>query len=115
MTDELPKSTSRAMRFANGTAVGTSDEWEHGQYCTILTKAGMVGCAIFDLAVAAEFGDAIAVIKGTPEKPLAEPEDLLDAKVTGISPKAESLGVRIGMTGREAVETLLAVDPDPPE
>ena len=97
------------MQFTNGTALGTSDVWENGQYCKIVTAAGLVGCAIFDLEVAAEFGDAIAIVKGKPDNPLSEPEDLLDAKIVGVSPKAQSLGVREGMTGREAVETFLAV------
>ena len=109
MNKDLPKSVTRSMQFKNGTAVGTSDVWQHGEYCKILTAKGLVGCAIFDLKVAAEFGDAIAVIKGTPQRPLIEPEDLLDAKITGVTPKAEALGVRVGMSGREAVETFLAV------
>ena len=97
------------MQFINGTAIGTSDVWENGEYCKIVTHSGLVGCAIFDVNVATEFGDAVAVAKGTPEKPLAEPEDLLSASIVGVSPKAHELGVRTGMTGREAVETFLAV------
>ncbi len=97
------------MQFINGTAIGTSDIWENGEYCKIVTHSGLVGCAIFDVNVAAEFGDALAIAKGTPETPLVEPEDLLDARIIGVSPKAHELGVRIGMTGREAVETFLAV------
>ncbi len=103
------------MRFANGTAIGTSDVWRNGQYCKIVTAAGLVGCAIFDLEVAAEFGDAVAIAKGTPAAPLVEPEDLLDARIVGVSPKAHSLGIRVGMTGREAVETFLAVRAEEPD
>ena len=103
-----PQSVSRILRFENGDAIGTSDVWANGQYCKILTAAGLVGCAIFDVKVAAEFGDAVAVAKGEPERPLVEPEDLLDAEIVAASPKAEALGVRVGMTGREAVETFLA-------
>ncbi|MBC8116866.1 MAG: DUF1805 domain-containing protein, partial [Candidatus Saccharimonas sp.] len=44
---------------------------------------------------------------GTPAQPLAEPEDLFDSKIVGCTPKAESFGIRIGMTGREAVELML--------
>lgn len=109
MSDEFPRSVKRSMQFVNGSAVGTSDVWRNGEYCKILTAAGLVGCAIFDVGVAAEFGDSIAIVKGTPGKPLVEPEDLLDARIVGVSPKAQSLGVRLGMTGREAVETFLAV------
>lgn len=109
MTSEYPRSTTRTMQFSNGTALGTSDVWRNGQYCKIVTAAGLVGCAIFDVQVAAEFGDANAIVKGTPAKPLVEPEDLLDARIVGVSPKAQSLGVHLGMTGREAIETFLSV------
>jgi uncharacterized protein YunC (DUF1805 family) len=108
MTDgTLPRSTQRDLVFDCGTAIGTSNRWQGGQYCSILTAAGIVGCGIYDLEVAAEFGQAIAIAKGTPENPLVEPEDLYDAKIVGVTPQAESLGIQLGMNGREAVERML--------
>jgi Domain of unknown function (DUF1805) len=53
---------------------------------------------------------AIAIARGTPEKPLVEPEDLLEAKIVEATPQAQRLGVTIGMTGKAAVEKLLAVN-----
>ena len=35
-----------------------------------LTTAGIVGCGIYDVRTAGEFGQAIAIAKGTPENPL---------------------------------------------
>jgi uncharacterized protein YunC (DUF1805 family) len=107
MTDQLPRTTSRELRFENGTAIGISNRWERGQYCSILTRAGIVGCGIYDLETASEFGQAIAIARGTPAKPLVEPEDLFDSKIVGVTPQAEALGIRPGMTGREAVELML--------
>ena len=107
MSEQLPRTTNRPMRFENGTAIGISNRWERGQYCSILTRAGIVGCGIYDLKTPAEFGQAIAIAKGTPANPLVEPEDLLDAKIVGVTPRAEALGIRPGMTGREAVELML--------
>jgi len=108
MTEPLPRSSQRELQFAGGSAIGTSQRWLNGQYCSILTKRGIVGCGIYDLQTAAEFGQAIAIAKGTPENPLAEPEDLFDAKIVGVTPHAEELGVRVGMSGRQAVEQMLA-------
>jgi uncharacterized protein YunC (DUF1805 family) len=105
--DQLPRTTSRPLQFDNGTAIGISNRWERGQYCSILTRAGIVGCGIYDLNTAAEFGQAIAIAKGTPAKPLVEPEDLFEAKIVGVTPQAEALGINVGMTGREAVEWML--------
>lgn len=111
MSELLPRTTSRVLQFQNGTAIGISNRWERGQYCSILTQAGIVGCGIYDLKTPAEFGQAIAIAKGTPANPLTEPEDLFDAKIVGATPQAEALGIRVGMTGREAVELMLRASP----
>ena len=108
MNDALPRSIARPMQFDNGSAIGISNRWEKGQYCMILTKPGIVGCGIYDLKTAAEFGQVIAIARGTPENPLVDPEDLLDSKIVDATPQAQSLGIQVGMTGKEAVERLLA-------
>lgn len=110
MNDPLPRSTRRELEFENGTAIGMSHRWVGGQYCSLLTAAGIVGCGIYDLETAAEFEQAIAIARGTPANPLVEPEDLLDARIVDCTPKARSLGIESGMTGREAVERLLSAD-----
>ena len=108
MTDPLPRTIARPIQFQNGCAIGISNRWQKGQYCTILTEAGLVGCGIYDVKTAAEFGQAVAIARGTPQKPLVNPEDLLDAKIVEATPQAKELGIKIGMPGREAVELLLA-------
>src|SRR5262245_66221053 len=108
MSTKLPRIDQREMQFKSGTAIGLSHRWVKGQSCAIQTAAGIVGCGIYDLHTPAEFGQAIAIAKGTPANPLAEPEDLLEAKIVGCTPQAEVLGIRLGMTGREAVEKMLA-------
>jgi uncharacterized protein YunC (DUF1805 family) len=95
MSDPLPRTISRPIQFKNGCAIGISNRWQKGQYCTILTEAGLVGCGIYD-------------VKTTPQKPLVNPEDLFDAKIVEATPQAKELGIQIGMTGRDAVELLLA-------
>ena len=108
MNGSVPQTTSYPMRFQNGCAVGLSIRWRHGQYCTILTEAGSVGSGIYDMEVAAAFSKVLAIVQSTPEHPLATPEDLLDAVIADATPQAKALGIQIGMTGREAVELLLA-------
>ena len=107
MSEAIPRSVTRPMLFDGGAAIGISNRWHKGQYCTILTPAGIVGCGIYDLATASEFGQAIAIAKGTPEKPLVEPEDLLEARIVDATAQAKELGVEIGMSGKDAVEKLL--------
>jgi catechol 2,3-dioxygenase-like lactoylglutathione lyase family enzyme/uncharacterized protein YunC (DUF1805 family) len=107
MAATIPASHRRTLQFAHGTALGISNRWQQGQYCSILTEAGIVGCGIYDLQTAAEFGQAIAIARGTPANPLTEPEDLFEAKIVGATPKARSYGIEPGMTGQQAVELLL--------
>jgi uncharacterized protein YunC (DUF1805 family) len=108
MDDPLPRSISRPLQFRNGCAIGISNRWRRGQYCMILTEAGLVGCGIYDVKTAAEFGQAVAIARGTPEKPLVNPEDLFEARIVEATAHARKLGIEVGMTGREAVELLLA-------
>jgi uncharacterized protein YunC (DUF1805 family) len=108
MNEPLPRTVARPIAFKNGQAIGISNRWHKGQYCTILTEAGLVGCGIYDVKTAAEFGQAIAIARGTPANPLVEPEDLFEAKIVDATPQAKTLGITIGMKGREAVELLLA-------
>lgn len=106
----LPRAVRRELQFEHGSAIGMSNRWRGGQYCSILTEAGLVGCGIYDLQTAAEFGQAVAIARGTPACPLIEPEDLLDARIVGVTPQAEALGIHVGMSGREAVELMLQIE-----
>lgn len=105
--NEIPSTSHRELKFENGTAIGLSHRWHQGQYCSILTAAGIVGCGIYALDTPAEFGQAIAIAKGTPKQPLCEPEDLFDALIVGCTPQAKAYGIELGMSGRQAVELLL--------
>lgn len=98
---------NRLLETPHGVAVGSSFRWPTGQYCAIHTDRGFIGCGIYDVHVAGEFGIVVAIAKGTPEKPLCEPEDLFDAKIVDASEPAKAMGIEIGMTGMEALSKLL--------
>src|SRR5260370_3353541 len=114
MSDSIPRTVRRDMQFEHGQAIGISNRWDKGQYCSILTAAGIVGCGIYDLVTPAEFDQAIAIARGTPANPLVEPEDLLAARIVGLTPQAASFGIHVRMTGREAVERMLQAEPARP-
>lgn len=114
MTEPFPLTHSREIQFEHGKATGTSQRWHKGQYCSILTPAGIVGCGIYDVKVGAEFDMAIAIARGTPARPLVEPEDLLGAAIVEVTPRAAAYGIHPGMTGRQAVERMLQAVPHEP-
>ena len=108
MNASLPHASQRVLETPEGQAIGASYSWPGGQYCAIHTARGIVGCGIFDVHVAGEFGMAVAIAKGTPANPLREPEDLYQAKIVDVSEPARRLGISPGMTGREALAKMLA-------
>ena len=98
--------TVRELDTPSGTAQGAAFAWEGGQYCALHARRGVVGCGIYDIAVADEFGMAFALAKGSPEHPLREPEDLFEARIVAVSQAARDRGVCEGMTGLEALDRL---------
>lgn len=108
MNASLPHASQRVLELPEGQAIGASYRWPGGQYCAIHTSRGIVGCGLFDVAIAGEFGMAVAIARGTPAQPLCEPEDLYDAKIVAVSHPAERLGIAPGMSGRQALAKMLA-------
>jgi len=90
-----------------GRASGVSVQWEGGQFVFIVAERGLVGCGIFSVEVMDEFDMAGAIAKGTRERPLVVPEDLLGAEMVDVSEKACNMGIEVGMTGAQALEVLL--------
>jgi uncharacterized protein YunC (DUF1805 family) len=111
MNAELPTAVHRVLQTPHGPAIGASYAWPGGQYCAIHTRRGIVGCGIYDVRVAGEFGMAVAIARGTPACPLREPEDLYSARIVECSGPAEQLGIQPGMTGMEALARLLVAPP----
>ncbi|MBN2158922.1 MAG: DUF1805 domain-containing protein [Spirochaetes bacterium] len=87
-------------------ATGIEAAWEGGSIVFIVARRGLVACGIADLSVAEKFGFAVAVCRGTPERPLKTAGDLLSADVAAVSPGAAELGIRPGMPARAALERL---------
>jgi uncharacterized protein YunC (DUF1805 family) len=95
------------LETSSGPVLGTSFRWPGGQYCAIHTDQGIIGCGLYDVAVANRFSMAIAIARGTPDQPLFEPEDLLTARITDVSEAAAKRGICPGQTGEEALDLLL--------
>ena len=73
---------------------------------SVLTDVGMVGCGAFDVGALNNFGYPAAKVRSTTNSPIATIDDLLQGTVKEVNPAAEKLGLKNGMTGREALDLL---------
>jgi uncharacterized protein YunC (DUF1805 family) len=64
-------------------------------------KKGFVMCGFLDVARAEKVGVAAAVVRGVKNM-----DELLDKPVTATTAAAAKMGVKTGMSGREALEIL---------
>jgi uncharacterized protein YunC (DUF1805 family) len=72
----------------------------------VVTDVGMVGCGAFDVAALNNFGYPAAKVRSAKGSSIATIEDLLKGIVGEVNPAAEKLGLKVGLTGREALELL---------
>lgn len=72
----------------------------------VVTDVGMVGCGAFDVGALNNFGYPAAKVRPSQGSSIATIEDLLKGIVKEVNPAAEKLGLKVGLTGREALELL---------
>ena len=72
----------------------------------VVTDAGMVGCGAFDVAALEKFGYPAARVKPSKGPSITGIPDLLEGIVKDANGPAQSRGVKVGMTGREALGRL---------
>jgi uncharacterized protein YunC (DUF1805 family) len=103
----MQKVIKKEMKIKGKTVTGVEISWDNGQCIFIVANKGLLACGAIDLKVMEEFNFAVAISRGTPEKPLVTTEDLLDAKIVGATLEAHKLGIIEGMYGRDVLEKLL--------
>lgn len=62
---------------------------------------GFLACGYINIATAERLNDAGAIVRGVKTY-----HDMLEAKVQEVSSEADKIGVKVGMTGREALALL---------
>ena len=72
----------------------------------VVTDVGMVGCGAFDVAALEKFGYPAARVRPSSGPSIAGIPDLLEGIVKDANAPAQARGVRVGMTGREALGRL---------
>ena len=72
----------------------------------VVTDIGMVGCGAFDIAALDKFDYPAARVKSAINASIATVDDLLAGVVKDANAAAARLGVKAGMSGREALERM---------
>jgi len=72
----------------------------------VVAKRGMVGCGAFDVVALEKFGYPAARVKPTRDSSIATLEDLLLGEIKDANAAAAKLGVKVGMSGKEALDLL---------
>lgn len=69
---------------------------------------GVLTCGAFDVQALGRFQLAAAKVRRADGRPIGTTDDLLEGAVVELNPPAEALGLRIGMSAREAAAQLSA-------
>ncbi len=85
----------------NGSAIGLSMQMQSAPLLLIKADKGFVMCGYLDMEAAASLGDVAVKVKGVNSF-----DDVLEALVVGATQEAINLGIKVGMTGREALELM---------
>lgn len=72
----------------------------------VVTDVGMVGCGAFDVNALDKFDYPAARVKPSKGNYVVSVEDLLEGIVKDANEAATKIGIKAGMSGREALEKL---------
>jgi uncharacterized protein YunC (DUF1805 family) len=72
----------------------------------VVTDTGMVGCGAFDVSALDNFGYPAARVQSAVGSGIATIEDLLSGIVKEANAGAIKRGVKVGMTGKEALDLI---------
>jgi len=72
----------------------------------VKTDVGMVGCGAFDVMALDNFHYPAAKVKSKTGGSISSVKDVLEGVVKEINGNAKKLGIREGITGREALEKM---------
>jgi uncharacterized protein YunC (DUF1805 family) len=86
------------MKFEGKEFTAYSIPTTHTNVLIIGAEKGFIGCGYLNVEVANRVGDICAIVTG-----VKTPDDMLDAKVVAVSKAAAKLGIKEGMSGKEAL------------
>lgn len=94
--------TQKQIQIKDKFATAITLKLHHANWVLVVAEKGFVCCGYLDLATAEKLSDAACLVRG-----VKTAEDLLQAKIVGLTTFAQNLGIKIGMTGKEALELMV--------
>ena len=82
--------------------MGVKVELPRAPLLLLIAPRGYVMCGYLNISTAEELGQAAAIVRGVKTF-----EDVLSTKIVRATSGAERLGVKDGMSGREALERMI--------
>ncbi|WP_292470166.1 DUF1805 domain-containing protein [Methanolobus sp.] len=89
------------IKLEKGSAMGMSFHMQKAPLLVIRADRGFVMCGYLDMDMAGVLGDVAVKVKG-----VSTFDDVLNALVVGATQEATNLGIKVGMTGKEALELM---------
>lgn len=81
--------------------LGIRIELQNASLVLITAEKGYIMCGYLNISAAEKKGDAACMVRG-----VSSFDDVLNAKVVELTSKAKTLGIREGMSGKEALKLL---------
>ncbi|MDF1557190.1 MAG: DUF1805 domain-containing protein [ANME-2 cluster archaeon] len=89
------------IELERGTALGLKMDMEHAPLLVIRAPRGFIMCGYLNIDTAQKLGDVAVKVTG-----VSSFDDVLAANVAGTTQAAEELGIKVGMTGKAALELM---------
>lgn len=89
------------IELEKGTALGVGVELDKAPLLLIKGKKGFLMCGYLNIKAAEKLGDVAAKVTG-----VGTFGEMLKAEVVEVTEKARGLGIKEGLTGREALEKM---------
>lgn len=92
----------RDINLKKGVAYGYEIKLPNTTLVLAIAKNGFVMCGYLNIFAADKFGDVAVIVRG-----VKNVDDLLRAKVEEVSEEAKRMGIKVGMTGKQALEKMM--------
>jgi len=98
---EIGSIETKNIKIDGKNAVGVKVDLEGAPLLLIIAPKGYVMCGYLNLETAEKFGQVAAIVTGVKSF-----DDVLSVKVAKLTMKAKELGIKKGMTGRDALKRM---------